>query len=142
MLRYEARNPVQSDATFYSTDPLTFISDYSIGVQYGINQVIGNCSVRGIRSNDFGQDAQFTETYMQSGLGFAIRLKSPESFLNLDNEYIFTGKREINGISSDRYISNATQLEINSFYEYYFSRVSCKINEFETLISFKFCLLS
>lgn len=97
------------------------MADFSIGVQYALNQVIGNCSIRGVRGSDFGEDFDFTNTYNQSGLGFAIRLKSPESFLDLDSDYIYTGRRFVNGIYSDKYISNRSQFGVNLFYEYAFS---------------------
>jgi hypothetical protein len=98
-----------------------------LGVQYGINQIIGNCSIRGIQSDDFGEDSQFTATYNQSGLGFAIRIRSPESFLDLDSVYIHTGKRTVNGIKSDVYISNRSDFKINTFYEYTFSEAKFSI---------------
>ena len=124
LIRYEAKNTRSSAISFYSKDPIVFIADYSIGVQYGINKVLGNCSIRGIRSDDFGEDSEFTQSFNESGLGLAIRMKSPQSFLSLDSDYVHTAKRKMNGIRSDIYISNRSSLGINYFYEYAFSQVS------------------
>jgi hypothetical protein len=92
-------------------------------VQYRINKVLGSCSIRGIRSDDFGEDSEFTQSLDESGLGLAIRMKSPKSFLDLDSDYIHTARRKMNGIPSDIYFSNRTYFNYNFFYEYAFSQV-------------------
>ena len=130
-MRYEARDTRQTLISFFSKDPITYISDYTLGIQYGINQIIGNCSIRGLLSDDFGEDSQFTATYNQSGLGFAIRIRSPDSFLDLDSIYIHTGKRTFNGIKSDVYISNRSDFKLNTFYEYAFSEPKFSITNNE-----------
>jgi hypothetical protein len=123
-IRYETKSIERNPVTFNVLDPLLFISDYSIGVQYALNKNLGNCSIRGIQnSNDFGEDFEFEKDLMASGLGFAIQLKNPESFLQLDADYIYTGKRQVNGISADKYIASKMVFDIEQILEYSFSIV-------------------
>jgi hypothetical protein len=131
-LRYETRSLEANQATYNTLDPLLIISDYSIGVQYALNKKLGNCSIRGIRNNnDFGEDIEFENQMISSGLGFAMQLKSPESFLQLDADYIYTGMRKVNGILSDKFMAVKKYSEYEQQFEYSFSNV----NEFLFLIN-------
>ncbi len=62
---------------------------------------------------------------------FVIRLKSPESFLLLNSDYIYTGRRISNNIPSESYISDRTSLNNNKTFisEYSFSSEFIVIQE-------------
>lgn len=113
--RYEIRNPIKEEATFYTLDPVIYISELSAGIQYGINQRHGNCSVRGIKNNAIYLP-KFNQTF-NSLLDFLAQIQSTQSFLSFDSEFIHTGQRISNGISSDRFITNKS----SGVYEYTFS---------------------
>ena len=123
-LRYETRNSERAASTYFVLDPLLFISDYTIGVQYAINKNLGNCSVRGIRDNDFGEDFEFENEAANSGLGAVMQLKSPENFLNLDINYVYAGTRQVNGILADKFIAKRETLGVEQVFDYAFSVVS------------------
>ncbi|RMZ93756.1 EF-hand domain-containing D1 [Brachionus plicatilis] len=113
--RYEIRNPRKEEATFYTQDPVVYISELSAGIQYGINQRHGNCSVRGIKSDTI-YIPKLNQTF-NSLLDFLAQIQSTQSFLSFDSEFIYTGQKFSNGISSDRFITNKT----SGIYEYTFS---------------------
>ena len=123
-LRYETRNTERAAATYFVLDPLLFISDYTIGVQYAINKNLGNCSVRGIRNNDFGEDFEFETESANTGLGVIMQLKSPENFLNLDMNYVYAGTRQVNGILADKFVARRETLGFGQIFDYAFSVVS------------------
>lgn len=50
-------------------------------------------------------------------MDFLAQIQSTQSFLSFDSEFIYTGNRISNGISSDRFITNKT----SGIYEYTFS---------------------
>lgn len=128
-IRYISRSYQPIPFNYYQLDPILFIGDYTIGVQYAINQAVGNCSIRGIRNqDDIAEDIEF-ETNQASTLGFVMRMKSPEKFLNFDGNYSYTGQRETNGVKTDKYIAyNQYILGTEAIFEY-----SISINQ--TLVS-------
>lgn len=127
-IRYISRSYKPIPFNYYQLDPILFIGDYTIGVQYAINQAVGNCSIRGIRNqDDIAEDIEF-ETNQASTLGFVMRMKSPEKFLNFDGNYSYTGQRETNGIKTDKYIANQYILGTEAIFEY-----SISVNQ--TLVS-------
>ncbi|CAF0875761.1 unnamed protein product [Brachionus calyciflorus] len=125
--RYEIRNPRKEESTFYTLDPVLYISELTIGIQYGINQRHGNCSVRGIKSDSLYSPK--LNTSYNSLLAFLAQIQSTQTFLSYDSEFIYTGKRESNGISADRFITQKN----SGIYEYTFSNENILIlNDFET----------
>ena len=91
----------------------------------------GNCSVRGIGSNnDIGEDNEF-EADQASQQGFVMRMKTPAAFLNLDKTYIHTGKRLVNGIISDKFIAEDVLSDSNVIYEYAFSSSGVNVSNEE-----------
>lgn len=124
LVRYEVRNKVADETTFNVKDPLIIIHDYNIGIAYGINKIYGNCSVQALSNSSFDSDSNYTSSMVEQGLGFAVQLKNPESFLHLDSVYIYTGQRMKNGIPVDVFISNRTDkygpVSLQSIHEYEF----------------------
>lgn len=115
-IRYISRSHQRIPFNYYQLDPILFIGDYTIGVQYAINQAFGNCSIRGIRNqDDIAEDIEFE---MNHALDFVMRMKSPEQFLNFDGNYSYTGQRETNGVKTDKYISDQLILGEEAIFEY------------------------
>lgn len=71
----------------------------------------------------YDEDESYTEDLFNSNGSFVIRLKSPESFLLLNSEYVYTGRRISNNVPSESYISDRTSLNNNRTFisEYSFS---------------------
>ncbi|CAF0773656.1 unnamed protein product [Brachionus calyciflorus] len=120
-VRYQRRNPRQEEETFYSTDPLTIIHDYNIGVSFALNKYHRNCSISAISVLNFDSDKNFTNSLYDSDGSYVIRLKSPESFLLLDSDYVYTGKRFVNNVPSDVYISDRSTRNKSIISEFAFS---------------------
>lgn len=59
---------------------------------------------------------KFNQTF-NSLLDFLAQIQSTQSFLSFDSEFIYTGQRISNGISSERFITNKS----SGIYEYTFS---------------------
>jgi hypothetical protein len=108
----------------YSLDPILYISDYSIGVDYLINLNRGNCSIRQTRVDDLGTDADYTQQAQQSGLGYALVLKSPKKFLMLDSEYLYAATRRVREITSDVFDSGRFEFNMSLGVEYAFAKVN------------------
>ena len=121
LVRFESRNSIPEVQSFYDTDPIVYINDYKMGLEYAINKVRGNCTVSTVRSY---LDEQYTQQMVTSGLGFSVKLKSPKDFLGLDGNFTYMGSRIINNIPSDVYVSKV-DIEGTSFVkEYTFTAVS------------------
>jgi hypothetical protein len=123
-VRYERRNTRREPETFYSLDPLLSIHDFNIGVSFTINRNLGNCTVSPLTAFTFDEDKNYTNSVSSNG-AFIVRLKSPESFLLLDSEYVYMANRKINGIPSDVYISKRMSSKRNqsTLAEFSFSSV-------------------
>lgn len=112
--RFEIRNKMLEEATLYSRNPLIFVTDNSIGVQYVIDKTIGNCTIRPVK--DYAYDKVLPDKY-DTALDFITKLQASGAFLQSNASYIYTGKRRDNGISVDRYITKIA----SDVYEYTFS---------------------
>jgi len=129
-VRYEIESSSRQDSTFYSLDPLVYISDYSLGVQYVKNKNLGNCSIRGIRH--WGEDVGFEN----EEIDYVAQLKTLENFLNLDQDYIKTGSRLVNGYLSDKFIAykpGVEGIQADSYYEYSFSSRGVNVSNEQTV---------
>jgi len=127
-IRYEMENSTQKDST--STDSLIYISDYSLGVQYVKNKNLGSCLIRGIRY--WGTDVGFENEQIDQ----VTQLKSPENFLNLDQDYIKIGTRLVNGFLSDKFIALKQpdkDIQQNVFYEYSFSNAKVNVSNEQSI---------
>ena len=62
LVKLEYRNKKQEATSFYSTDPLTIVHDYNIGVTFAFNHVLRNCTIVGITNSSFDEDAEFTNS--------------------------------------------------------------------------------
>ena len=114
-VRYEIRNFRPGDeTTFNSTDPYLFIHDYNVGVSYGFNKKTRECTIKSLGSafvqHSFDTNINFDDSYD----GIAVKLKSPESLLMLDSTYIYVGKRLVNNVNSNVYMSNRSVGSINN----------------------------
>lgn len=141
MVRYETRNRLNNESELvFTKDPIIYVNDYTIGVSYHTNVNSGRCRIESLDAFAFGVDTNFTQTLLDTGNGFAIRIKSASSLLELDSDYIYTGQREIDGIRSDVYVSKVSLAKnisiINEyaftsvFYFFNFNLFSNKKNEF------------
>lgn len=111
---------------------LLFVTDYNVGIQYVFNKVKGNCSIRGVRDfDDLAEDVDF-EQEQGSPLGFITKMKTPESFLNLNADYAKTGSRTVNGILSDKYIAELKLYGTDSLIEYSFSNPNVSVSNEES----------
>lgn len=92
-------------------------------VSFTYNRKYENCSITPIPFVSYDEDESYTEDLFNSNGSFVIRLKSPESFLLLNSDYVYTGRRFSNNIPSESYISDRTSLNNNKtfFSEYSFS---------------------
>jgi hypothetical protein len=115
--RFEIRNKIREPATLFSTNPTVYITDNSIGVQYAVDKKVGNCTVRPVKS--YVYDSVLPDKY-NTALDYITKIQASQAFLQPNATYIFTGQRTVNGILSDRYISNIS----GDIYEYSFSDVS------------------
>ena len=122
-VRYEKRNIIPSQDTFFTTDYLTFVNDYNLGVSFVLNKKHGNCSITSIAANSIDNDQNYTETLLNAEGSFILRLKSPESFLLLDSDYVFTGSRRANNIPAYIYVSDRSTNRSSFVTEFAFSDV-------------------
>ncbi len=131
-VRYERRNTRREPETFYSTDLLLSIHDFNIGVSFTINRNLGNCTCSPLSTFTFDEDKNYTNSMSANG-AFIIRLKSPESFLLLDSEYIYAASRKINSMPSNVFISKRNTLKNNQstsmLAEFAFSSVRFLLNK-------------
>jgi len=142
-VRYEKRSTVASQETFYTTDYLTFVNDYNVGVSFVMNKKHGNCSITSIAANSIDNDQNYTETLLNSEGSFILRLKSPESFLLLDSDYVFTGSRRANNIPAYIYISDRSTNQSSfisefAFSDVYFFSISLRVASFLFIYVFYF----
>ncbi|CAF0710186.1 unnamed protein product [Brachionus calyciflorus] len=108
LVRYETRDRFGNDSEIsYDKYPHVYVNDYTLGVSYITNKHTGKCRIETIDPFAFASDANFTQEMLNSDNGYAIRIKSPSSLLELDLDYIFTGQREIDGIMSDIFIAKS-----------------------------------
>ena len=99
--------------------------DYNIGVSFTMNKNLKNCSINPIPFNSFDEDGAFTQAQFEQDGSVIVKLKSPESFLSLDSDYIYTGRRYVNNIPSEIYISDRFSKSNKTYIsEYAFSSVS------------------
>jgi hypothetical protein len=63
-----------------------------------------------IADDSFDADTNFTISLFNETNNYVVQLKRPDSILSLDSDYIFTGKRRINNIPVDNYVSNRSYL--------------------------------
>ena len=132
LVRYETRERFQSifntnetEPDRFGDDPIIYINDYSIGVSYRINRNTDTCRIDSISTSSIDFDQQYTQSLLNSADGnYIIRLRSAKSLLQLDSDYLFTGKRTINGIDSNVFISKAFVGKIPFVNEYAFPVVS------------------
>jgi hypothetical protein len=121
LISYEQRSPLPVESFFYSTDPIKFIRDYNVGVQFAINQKKGNCYITTLSDKSFDADSALTDTILKANETFIVTLKAIESLLFLDAQSIYTKNTDINGMSSNIFIANK---EINGILvEYAFTDV-------------------
>lgn len=57
-----------------------------------------------------------------------MRMKFPEAFLTLDKSYVYSGKRLVNGILSDKFIAEDMFEDMNVIYEYSFSNPEVNVS--------------
>ena len=133
LVRYETRDRFQSifdnetEPIRFSREPIIIINDFNIGVSYSMNRNTGFCRIGQIRSSSIDLDQEYTESLLNSADGnYAIRLRSAKSLLNLDSDYLFTGTRRVNGISSDIFISKKIVANKDFINEYAFPSVNKK----------------
>ena len=123
MVRMMYRNKKREASSFYTTDPLTIIHDYNIGVSFAYNHILRNCTITGITNSSFDEDAEFTHT-LENEHSYYVRMKNAESVLFLDREYVYTGERYNEGMRVKSYLSNVTNdFKTNTVIDYQFSAV-------------------
>lgn len=110
LVSFELRPKVKEEQTLFVTDPLRIIHDYNIGVSFTFNKNLKNCSIRAISDGSFDEDFDYTASLFNTSNSFVIKLKSPESLLALDSDYVFTGSRTINSIPADTYVSDRSKI--------------------------------
>ena len=128
LVRYETRdrftsifNQNQTESVSFGDDPIVYVNDYSIGVSYRFNKNTDACRIDSISTSSIDFDQQYTESLLNSADGnYIIRLRSAKSLLQLDSDYIFTGSRMINGISSNVFIAKSFVGKIPFINEYAF----------------------
>ena len=124
LVRYDTREGLED---VFNSVPLTIINDYNIGVSYRINKNTDLCTISSIETSAIELDANYTQSLLDSADGnFAIRLRSAKSLLQLDSDYIFTGRRYINGIDSNVFITKVTVGKTKLVNEYAFPVVRLK----------------
>ena len=130
LVRYETRDRFQSvldndtEPIRVRRDPIIIVNDYNIGVSYRTNKDTGRCRIESISTSSIDLDANYTQSLLDSADGnFAIRLRSAKSLLQLDSDYIFTGRRMINGIFSIVFISKVNVGKTEFVNEYAFPSV-------------------
>jgi len=112
LVRLEMRPPRGQlmEQYFYVTDPLIVTNDYNLGVSFNYNKNLKNCSIISIPDTSFDEDYNYTLSLFNSSNSFEVRLKSAESILGLDSEYIFNGQRMINDLPVDTFVSDRSGL--------------------------------
>lgn len=89
-------------APFYSLNPLTTINDFSEGVSYHIDQILGNCTILPLA------DTQFDTVEQKQDNTTILRMKNPEQHFKMDATYTFYGQKTVRGILCDVYESVRT----------------------------------
>ena len=126
LIRYETRDnfgPDNDTTITYNKDPIITVNDYNIGVTYKLNANTASCIYEPISAASIDFDKNFTQNLIDSGNGYAIRMRSAKSLLQLDADYIFTGQRTVNGIFSDVFITKAKIGKMDFVTEYAFPAV-------------------
>jgi len=83
-----------------------------VGVSYGLNKKNKKCYIKSLGSASvvtFDTSLNLNNTNFNDNDWFAFKLKSPESLLLLDSTYIYIGKRVVNNILCDIYMSNRSK---------------------------------
>ncbi|XP_048762219.2 uncharacterized protein LOC125670858 [Ostrea edulis] len=128
LVRYDYKNMANTPPT-YTQNPLSEVHDYSAGVRYIKDLVVGNCSIFPL-SNGSMDSLEAHETYYGNGTeksGYSLHMKNPLQFLKLDSNYDYVGQRRcrgdamcdvFSGIRSDYKDSNG--FIRNATFDYYF----------------------
>lgn len=119
------RNPYTDDFSFNASEPVRYVRDRSLKVEYGINQVHGNCVVRPYKSYTYDPN-DVTKTF-SAPLHFISQLEQNDGILNTLASYVFTGKRNANGIMGDRYVA----LISGDTHEFVFTQVCSNVIQLE-----------
>ncbi|PAA65836.1 hypothetical protein BOX15_Mlig027239g2 [Macrostomum lignano] len=110
LVKYQFRDPNgDTKPPFYNPGSMTVIQDFTTGISYFIDDLIGNCTDKPI-SNDFF-DTEDPPIKDRPGWDI-IELRSPKDLFRIDETYQFTGKRVVRGIPIHRYISLRKDYEI------------------------------
>ena len=120
--KFEIKNKLKQNVTLGTTDPLLFMNDFSIGLQYVINKKTGKCTLLPLKRNikiSFDQSKFNITDNLKQSIEFAFQLQSTKSFIKNGTTYVFTKMEERNGVYSEIYVSKTDQ----GVYEYAFSNV-------------------
>ncbi|XP_041355472.1 uncharacterized protein LOC121373090 [Gigantopelta aegis] len=115
VVRYDYVPPVNSP---YGTNILYEVHDYSTGVAYITDSVLGNCSVRPIQATSFDAKAVGPNT---------VRIRTSREFFNFQNaDYHYVGVRTVRGLKCDVWVARRTDWPpgvagVNSTFEWYFA---------------------
>jgi hypothetical protein len=129
MIRYMTRTQMNGSELIPLNGTYTYINDYNIGVSYRINSFTGGCSIESISSSLFDEDQAFTQSMIDSGNGFIVRMRSPQSILHLDTNFTYTGQRTANSIPADIFISKDIRAKVVVINEIAFTVDSFDINQ-------------
>jgi hypothetical protein len=132
------RNPNKEPHTFFVLDPLLIVNDYKVGVSYGINRNLGNCSIGSLQTAALEADQAFTQQMIDNNNGYAIRMKSAKSLLGLDANYTYTGHRFVNQIPADAFVASYVNAKIAFVNEFTFSSVCIFFLVYFSFFSFVF----
>jgi hypothetical protein len=109
------------------------VNDYKVGVSYGINRNLGNCSVGSLQTAALEADPVFTQQTIDDNNVYAFRMKSPNSLLGLDANYTYTGRRFVNQFTADAYVARKVTAKIALINEFTASSVR--------ILAFWFCVI-
>jgi hypothetical protein len=91
-----------------------------------MNKKTKECYINSLGSSSvvsFDTSLNLNNTNFNDNDWFAFKLKSPESLLLLDSTYIYIGKRVVNNVLCDVYMSNRTTGSDQIFTEFAFADV-------------------
>ena len=132
LVSYELASDQNSTIDYFQNDPLVYINDYNVGIQYVLNKQKGNCSIRGVREFDnVAEDTEF-EKDQAAKLSYILRMKSPEQYFRFDADYVKTSTRLVNGIMSDKYVAGVNLYQVDSVFEYSFSNSNVTVADDES----------
>ncbi|CAH1780325.1 unnamed protein product [Owenia fusiformis] len=102
-------------------NPIEVIHDYSTGVSYVIDKVMGNCSYSPI--GQFARDG-----VPDPNDPTLIRIRDPREFFRLDSNYTYEGQRVVRDVKSDVWIGVRPMMNLfNLTYEWYFTQKDVKV---------------